>query len=319
MISRFAGIALYLAAVGLLLSGSQPVRAQAARDSVVIGMALEPPGLDPTAGAAAAIGEITHFNIFEGLTRIDENGAVHPYLAESWTISPDYRTYTFKLKRGVSFQNGEPLSSADVKFSFERAGGVGSTNKDKAMFADMTAIETPDPTTAVIHLKEPYPDLLFHLGLNTAVIVDPKSAANNAATPVGTGPYKLQSWNKGASATLTKWQGYRDPAAIRINSVTFRFISDPSAQVAALLAGDIDAFPRFGSYASVAQFPGRSAFQRQHRPNGRQDGSRHQQQATAVERRACAPRDRLRDRSQGADRRRALWLRRADRQPLHAA
>jgi len=238
---------------GLLLL-AEPGSAQNAKDSVVIGMALEPPGLDPTAGAAAAIGEITHFNIFEGLTRIDENGATQPLLADSWTISPDYKTYTFKLKTGVAYQDGERFSSEDVKFSFERAGDASSTNKDKAMFANMASIEAPDPTTVVVHLKETYPDLLFHLGLNTAVIVDPKSAATNATAPVGTGPYKLQAWNKGASATLVKWEGYRDPTAIKIKTVTFRFISDPSAQVAALLAGDVDAFPRFGSYASVAQF-----------------------------------------------------------------
>ena len=227
--------------------------AQVGGNAVVIGMALEPPGLDPTAGAAAAIGEVTHFNVFEGLTRIGQDGGVAPLLAESWSVADDAKTYTFKLKRGVRFQNGEPCNAETVKFAFERARDPASTNKDKAMFAGIAEILAPDPETVVLRLKEPYAELLFHLGLNTAVIVEPKSAAGSATAPVGTGPYKLQGWVKGASATLTKWEGYRDPAAIKIERVTFRFISEPAAQMAALLAGDVDAFPRFGSYANVAQ------------------------------------------------------------------
>ena len=166
-----------------------------AKDTAVLGMALEPPGLDPTAGAAAAISEITHYNIFEGLTKVNGDGSVTPLLAESWTISSDYETYTFKLRQGVKFQDGEPCTSAEVKFSFERAVAEGSTNKDKAMFANIAAVETPDPATVVVTLKEPYPDLLFHLGLSPAVIVDRKSAAGNAQHPVGTGPFVFESWS----------------------------------------------------------------------------------------------------------------------------
>ena len=224
-----------------------------AKDTAVLGMALEPPGLDPTAGAAAAISEITHYNIFEGLTKVNGDGSVTPLLAESWTISGDYETYTFKLRQGVKFQDGEPFTSAEVKFSFERAVAEGSTNKDKAMFANMAAVETPDPATVVVTLKEPYPDLLFHLGLSPAVIVDRKSAAGNAQHPVGTGPFVFESWSKGASVTLAKWGDYRAAGNVKLAKVTFRFISDPAAQVAALLAGDLDAFPRFGSYPSVKQ------------------------------------------------------------------
>jgi peptide/nickel transport system substrate-binding protein len=243
---------LWAAAVAVL---ALPWDAHAAgkKDAAVLGMSLEPPGLDPTAGAAAAIGEITHFNIFEGLTKVNGDGSVTPLLAESWTVSPDFKTYTFKLRQGVKFQDGEPFTSEEVKFSFERAAAEGSTNKDKAMFANMAAVETPDPDTVAIVLEAPYPDLLFHLGLSPAVVVDRKSAAGNAQHPVGTGPFVFESWSKGASVTLAKWAGYRAPASVKLEKVMFRFISDPAAQVAALLAGDLDAFPRFGSYPSVAQ------------------------------------------------------------------
>jgi len=112
----------------------QPVSAQGKKDSVVMGMTLEPPGLDPTAGAAAAIAEVTLYNVYETLTKIKEDGSVGPLLAESWQASPDLKTYTFKLRKGVTFQNGEPFDAAAVKFSYERATEATSTNKDKSLF-----------------------------------------------------------------------------------------------------------------------------------------------------------------------------------------
>src|SRR4051812_7454307 len=78
--------------------------AQARKDSVVLGMVLEPaPGLDPTTAAAAAIGEVVHYNVLEGLTRINMDGTVAPLLAESWSIDPDGKLYTFRLRKNVKF------------------------------------------------------------------------------------------------------------------------------------------------------------------------------------------------------------------------
>ena len=232
-----------------------------AKDSVTIGMVLEPPGLDPTSAPAAAIGEVTHYNIFEGLTKINEDFSVTPLLAEKWTFSPDLKTLTFTLKPNVKFQDDEPFSSKDVKFSFERFAAKESTNKDKGFFASIELIETPDPMTVVLKFKEPSFEALFHLGLDTAVILDEKSAASEATDPIGTGPYKLSSWTKGSSITLDKWDGFRDAAKIPIAHATFRFISDPSAAVAAMLAGDVDAFPRFANVEALGQFKSDPRFQ----------------------------------------------------------
>jgi peptide/nickel transport system substrate-binding protein len=231
------------------------------KDSVTIGMPLEPPGLDPTAGAAAAIGEITHYNIFEGLTKINEDFSVTPLLAEKWSFSPDLETLTFTLRKGVKFQDGETFSSRDVKFSFERAAAKDSTNKDKAFFASIESIDASDPAVVTLKFKAPSFEALFHLGLNTAVVIDEKSAASEATKPVGTGPYTLAAWKKGSSTTLDKWDGFRDPGRIAIAHATFRFIADPSAEVAAMLAGDVDVFERFGGVQSLAQFQGDPRFQ----------------------------------------------------------
>ena len=150
-----------LATVPLALP--QAALAQGRKDAMVIGMTLEPPGLDPTAGAAAAIAEIVQYNILETLTKINADGSVSPLLAESWEISPDLRTYTFKLRRGVKFQNGEPFNAQAVKFSFDRAGGEKSTNKDKRTFANLSTQVIDDYTVVVIN-KEIDPDLPFVLG-----------------------------------------------------------------------------------------------------------------------------------------------------------
>ncbi|HEY0421304.1 MAG TPA: ABC transporter substrate-binding protein, partial [Acetobacteraceae bacterium] len=127
----------------------------AAKDSLTLGMVLEPPHLDPTAGAAAAIREVTYANLYEGLTRIDENGEVQPALAESWTISPDGLTYRFKLREGVKFHDGAPFDCNVVRFAYERAAAPDSVNAQKALFEPIARTECPDAATAVVTLKRP--------------------------------------------------------------------------------------------------------------------------------------------------------------------
>jgi peptide/nickel transport system substrate-binding protein len=232
-----------------------------AKDSVTIGMVLEPPGLDPTTAPAAAIGQITHYTIFEGLTKINEDFSVTPLLAEKWSFSPDLKTLTFTLKPNIKFQDGEAFTSADVKASFERYGAKDSTNKDKAFFASIQSIETPDPLTVVLHFKEPSFEALYHLGTETAVIIDAKSAATAATNPVGTGPYKFGAWTKGASLTLDKWDGFRDADKVPLKHATFRFIADPSAEVSALLAGDVDVFENLQNVQALGQFKDNPRFQ----------------------------------------------------------
>ena len=248
--------AIAFAALTTLGAFGSAAQAQARKDSAVLGMVLEPaPGLDPTMAAAAAIGEIVHYNVLEGLTKINMDGSITPLLAESWSIDPDGKSYTFKLRRGVKFSDGEAFDASDVKFSFERSKAPGSTNKaKKAVFDNISRIDTPDPHTVIVVLNQADGNFLFRMGENTAVILDPKSAAGTATKPIGTGPFTLENWAKGASITLAKNDGYRNAGAVKMKKVTFRFINDSAAQVAALLAGDIDAMPRFQALESLKQF-----------------------------------------------------------------
>ncbi len=231
-----------------------PALAQTNKTAATIGMVLEPTGLDPTIAPAAAIGEIVHYNLLEGLTKIKEDGSVVPLLAESWTMDPDGKSYTFKLKRGVKYHDGEAFDASDVKFSFDRAKDEKSTNKaKKAVFDNISSVSVVDAHTVILTLNNADGNLLFRLGENTAVILDPKSAATTATKPVGTGPFTFNEWKKGTSVSLNKWDGFRDAKNVKLKKVTFRFINDPAARVAALLAGDIDGVPRLDAPQAVKQ------------------------------------------------------------------
>ena len=207
-------------------------------------MVLEPPHLDPTQSPAAPIKEILYANVMEGLTRIDQTGAIVPDLAESWTVSPDGLAYTFKLRAGVKFHDGAPFASSDVKFTFERGAAAESVNNlKKSLFSTISAMETPEPQTVVLRVARPDYLLLYRVGLSESVIFSPASAANAKSNPVGTGPFKFVRWNKGDRLELTRAADYREPDTTGLKDIVFRFIADPAAIVAAMLSGDVDAFP----------------------------------------------------------------------------
>ena len=234
-----------------VLAFATATSASAARTDLVIGIPLEPPHLDPTAGAAAAIREVTYANVFEGLTRIGPNGEVLPDLAESWTISDDGKVYTFKLHTGVKFHDGADFSADDVKFSLDRARAENSLNAQKQLFAAIDKVEVVDPATVKVTLTHPQGSFLYNMGWGDAVIVSPKSADTNKEKPVGTGPFKFDSWAKGSSVTLVKSDHYWGAPAF-LEKVEFRIVPDAAAAVPALLSGDIQAFPFFDP-DSVAQ------------------------------------------------------------------
>lgn len=225
----------------------------AARNDLFVGIRLEPPHLDPTAGAAAAIDEVLYANVFEGLTRIDETGSVQPALAKSWTISPDGLIYTFNLQHNITFHDGTSFEASDVVFSLNRAKGEKSVNAQKALFEPIETVTAKDPYTIEIRLKHPSGDMLFNLGWGDAIIVAPESAKTNKTNPVGTGPFRFDKWVQGDHITLTKNPDYWGEPA-RLDTVTFRIIGDAAAALASLMAGDVDAFPNFPAPEMLPQF-----------------------------------------------------------------
>ncbi|TCT05438.1 peptide/nickel transport system substrate-binding protein [Tepidamorphus gemmatus] len=236
-----------------LAAASIVAPAAAQRTDITMGMVLEPPHLDPTAGAAAAIREVGYRNIFEGLTRIDRNGAVQPLLARDWEISDDGLVYTFHLQEGVKFHDGSPMTSADVAFSFKRAMAEDSVNAQKQLFEPIEKLETPDDHTVVITLKRPTGHFPFNLGWGDMVIVSPASADTNKTRPIGTGPFRFAEWVPGDRIVLTRNPDYwGEPVALE--RATFKIIPDPAAAVAAMMAGDVDAFANFPAPEAIPQF-----------------------------------------------------------------
>jgi len=226
--------------------------AHAAPDAITIGMVLEPPNLDPTGGAAAAIDEVVYANVFEGLTRFGPDGAVLPALAERWDVSGDGTVYTFHLHDGVTFHDGTAFDAEDVKFSLDRARAEDSANAQKALFAGIESVEVADPLTVTVTLSSPHGNFPFNMAWGDAVILAPETADEAATAPVGTGPFRLGNWVQGDRVELVENPDYwgTKPALKR---ATFKFISDPTAAFAAMMAGDVDAFPNFPAPETLPQ------------------------------------------------------------------
>src|SRR5579859_1735413 len=140
---------LSLPALLLVLLFAQP---SMARDRLTLGTQLEPPGLDPTLSASAAIGEMTFPTIYESLIHLGPGGKVEPGLATAWESSPDLLTYSFHLRQGVRFHDGTALDASTAKFSLDRALAERSANPQKPLLACIGSTEAADPATLILHL-----------------------------------------------------------------------------------------------------------------------------------------------------------------------
>ena len=246
-------LTLLTAALVIGASTVTPVVALAKTD-ISIGMQQEPTSLDPTADATASIDGMLAHNVFESLTTVAEDGSVLPDLATDWTISDDGLTYTFTLADGVTFHDGTTFDADDVKFTFDRAMSEESTNPSESIFAPITDVTVVDPLTVEMTLERKDAFFLFNIAQGDASIIAPESVETLATHPVGTGPFAFDSWTRGDRLVLTKYDGYRNADDVALTSVSFRFISDPAAASAALLSGELDAFPGFPAPELLVQF-----------------------------------------------------------------
>ncbi len=226
---------------------------------MTVGLQLEPPHLDPTSAAAGAIDQVVYSNVFEGLTRFGPDGSVNPGLAESWEISDDGLTYTFNLRSGVAFHDGTTMDADDVVFSLDRARGEESVNAQKALFGGIESVEAVDANTVKVTLSAANGSFLFNMAWGDAVIVAPESIETIKTNPVGTGAFKFSNWVQGDEIELVRNDSYWGDAAA-LETATFKFISDPTAAFASVMAEDVDVFYNYPAPENLPQFEADARF-----------------------------------------------------------
>ena len=222
-----------------------PAVAQTPASEVAVSfhVTIAPAWFDPS----TAPPQITPFGVLyaihDALVRPLPGQKMGPSLAESWKESPDGLTYEFKLRKGLTFHNGDALTSDDVKFSFERYNGASA----KELKAHVKAVETPDPLTVRFRLTEAWPDFMTFYGTTAtaAGIVLPRKYTEQAgpdgfrAKPVGAGPYKFVSQRQGVDITLEAFTGYWRHAPY-VKKLTLKSVPDSTTRLTMLKSGQTD-------------------------------------------------------------------------------
>jgi peptide/nickel transport system substrate-binding protein len=239
-------------AVTAPLFAASPSPAQTRGGTLVYSTVAGPASLDPYMAGSLVELEIIH-EIFETLVAMDENYNARPMLASRVDVSNEAKTFTFALRKGVKFSNGQEMTAADVQASFERFAKV-STNAP--LLADVEKYETPDPYTFIVHLKNTNAVFVDLLKSSTyPLVVLPASQKDKPAREVeiiGTGPFKLGEWQKDshlillrndnytADETAKDSDGFAGKKTAYLDSVRYNFIPEANARLAALQTGKSD-------------------------------------------------------------------------------
>ncbi len=236
----------------LLFVGVAPaLSAEGGADATIsIGSLYEPQNLDNTAGAGQGINEAFNGNVYEALFRLNDDGSVSPSLVKDYTVSDDGLTYTFTLQPGVTFHSGDPLTSADVKWSIERVTSPDSKSSRKNSLKPIASIETPDDATVVIKLSSRSISLPYNLSY---VWVINDTAKDLQSAEDGTGPYALDGWQRGSQLAVKRFDKYWGPKPEN-GEVVFKYFTEATALNNALLTGAVDVITSVQSPDSLAQF-----------------------------------------------------------------
>lgn len=211
-----------------------------------------PGTLDPQMTGNLVEMEVIH-HIFEGLVAMDESYQAKLMVAQSVDISDDVKTFTFKLRSGITFHNGKPLTSADVLATYERYQRISTNN---SILANVEGYDTPDPMTFVIRLKTPNPVFLEQLKTPTYPLgimpAEQKDKGPREADVIGTGPYRLADWVRDSHLVLRRYDnyaqnmnypgvdGYAGRRTAYLDSIRYAFVPEANARLAALQSGDAD-------------------------------------------------------------------------------
>jgi peptide/nickel transport system substrate-binding protein len=240
------GLGVTALALVVLLGGSV-VNSQQPRKggTLVVILDTDPPTITTSITTSLA-DEQVGVSMLDSLLWINRAYEIRPHLAESWTVSPDGLNYTFRLRRNVKWHDGQPFTSADVKFSFEQVLAKYHP-RSAGNFVHVASVDTPDPYTVVVHMKEPYGPFLQSLGMSDGPIV-PKHLLEGTdiiksphhRKPVGTGPFKLQEWVSGDRIVVVRNTDYFEPGLPYLDRIIFKEIPDVHARAVALQTGEAD-------------------------------------------------------------------------------
>ena len=227
------------ALAGLALGPRLIGRARASTPGhVVFGLSSYPPSLEPwkNAGTAAATVKL---QMFRGLLGYDEQGELRPELAETWEAE-DAQTYRFDLRKNATFHDGSPVTSADVKASYEAMTAEDSTAYLKVALGIIEEIETPDDHTVRMKLANPSASFIFLVASFFAFVVSAKSLAEDPENPVGAGPYRISNIERGTRIDMEAYEGFYKEGLPKSKTLSFVAYKDENLRVAALEAGDVD-------------------------------------------------------------------------------
>jgi peptide/nickel transport system substrate-binding protein len=224
----------------LLTLGLAAVLPAQAPARLVVQAPAEPPGLDLTATPASATAGVVFYNVQEALVKVDRHGKLQPWLAERWHTA-DNRNYTFFLRKGVRFHNGRELKAADVKYVFDRAMNPETKHPYVRDYDAIGDIIVKDDYTITFALKALNANFLHNVARQGSVVYPREAVETMKSHPIGTGPFKFEEWVRGDRIVLSRNPDYHVKGLPKVDRVTFRFISDPNAVLAALKAGDVDA------------------------------------------------------------------------------
>lgn len=215
---------------------------------VVVGISQDLDSLDPHKAVAAGTKEVL-FNVFEGLVKPDKDGNLVGAVAKDYEISPDGKVYTFLLREGVKFHNGNLVTADDIVYSLERSAGLLDTTDPSVVvesaLTNVLAVKKVDETTVEVELKTGDTELIGYL---TCAII-PKDYDKQDTAPIGTGPFKFVSYSPLVSFVVEKNEDYYLSGEPYLDKVTFKIIPDADSAIVQVLAGSVDIF----AYLTEAQ------------------------------------------------------------------
>jgi len=245
-----------IAAGGLPFSAAAQTAAGSA-GTLVVGIAAVPRHLNSAVQSGVATG-IPAAQIFASPLRFDHGWNPEPYLAESWSFQDDGKSLLLKIRAGATFHDGKPITSEDVAFSIMT---IKANHPFQAMFEPVERVDTPTPQIAIIRMKSPHPAILLAMAPPFCPILpkhvfgdgtDPKTHPKNTL-PVGSGPFKVLSFNPRESIVMERHDGYFMKDRPKFERLIFRIIPDSAAQALALEKGEIDLIVGSVTLAQYAQ------------------------------------------------------------------